>query len=142
MPESVNVEQFRVFAGQLKQADRKVRGAVRKGIRDAVRPVVDGVVAEGAEDMPGGLAAHVVAKGSRPQTRQSANAVTVVFGKKSGPQIGALDEGSVRHPTYGHKPWVSQAVPAGTFSKALEDRLPDVRDAVAKHVEQAMRELG
>ena len=141
MPESVNAAEFEAFAAKLKQAERKVRGAVRKGIRDAVRPLTEGVVEEGAEGLPGGLAAHVVAKGSRPQTRQSARAVTVVFGKKAGPQIGAIDEGSVRHPTFGHKPWVSQSIPAGAFSEALEGRLPEVRKAVAGQVEKAMGEF-
>ena len=141
MPESVNAAEFEAFAAKLKQADRKVRGAVRKGIRDAVRPLTEGVVAEGAEGLPSGLAAHVVGKGARPQTRQSAKAVTVVFGKKAGPQIGAMDEGSVRHPTFGRKPWVSQPIPAGTFSEALEGRLPEVRKAVAGQIEKAMGEF-
>lgn len=141
MPESVNAAEFEAFAAKLKQAERKVRGAVRKGIRDAVRPLTEGVVAEGAEGLPSGLAAHVVGKGARPQTRQSAKAVTVVFGKKAGPQIGAMDEGSVRHPTFGRKPWVSQSIPAGTFSEALEGRLPEVRKAVAVQVEKAMGEF-
>ena len=141
MPESVNAAEFEAFAAKLKQAERKVRGAVRKGIRDAVRPLTEGVVAEGAEGLPSGLAAHVVGKGARPQTRQSAKAVTVVFGKKAGPQIGAMDEGSVRHPTFGRKPWVSQPIPAGTFSEALEGRLPEVRKAVAGQIEKAMGEF-
>ena len=101
-----------------------------------------GVVAEGAEGWPAGLAAYVVAKGARPQVRQSSAAIAVVFGKKSGPQIGAMDEGSLRHPTFGHKPWVPQEISAGGVSKALEDRLPRVREAVAKRVNDFMEGLG
>ena len=66
----------------------------------------------------------------------------MILGKRKGPQIGRMDEGSLRHPTYGRKPWVAQSIPAGTFTAALEKRLPDMRDAVAVELHKLIEELG
>jgi hypothetical protein len=80
--------------------------------------------------------------GGRAIISQTATGVRVILGKRSGPQIGRMDEGNLRHPTYGHKPWVAQAIPAGTFTAALEKRVPDMRDAVAREVQSMMGEPG
>lgn len=142
MAYKVDASEFTAFAGKLKAAERAVRNRMRKGLREAARPFAAEVVPEGAEAFPAGLAAHVVAKGGRPVVVQTSTGVRVVFGKKSGPQIGRMNEGSLRHPTFGRRPWVSQDIPAGSFTKALEKRLPDIRDAVGREVHKMMEELG
>ena len=38
--------------------------------------------------------------------------------------------------------WVAQDIPAGTFTQALEKRLPDMRDAVAVELHKLIEELG
>jgi hypothetical protein len=140
--ESVNAAEFTAFAAKLKGAERGVRTRVRKALREAARPLAAEVVPEGAEGLPGGLAAHVVATGGRAIISQTATGVRVILGKRKGPQIGRMDEGNLRHPTYGHKPWVAQDIPAGTFTAALEKRLPDMRDKVAAELQHLMGELG
>lgn len=139
---SVQAEDFARFAAKLKGADRKVRNASRKALREAAKPLAAEIVPEGVEDYPAGLAAHVVATGGKAIVSQTSTGVRVILGKRKGPQIGRMDEGSLRHPTYGHKPWVAQDIPAGTFTTALEKRLPDMRDAVAAELQHLMGELG
>lgn len=139
---SVQAEDFARFASALKGAERQVRNRMRKALREAAKPLAAEIVPEGVEDYPSGLAAHVVATGGKAIVSQSSSAVRVILGKRKGPQIGRMDEGSVRHPTYGHKPWVAQDIPAGTFTEALEKRLPDMRDAVVAELEHLMGELG
>lgn len=138
----VEAGEFKAFAVKLKAAEREVRLRMRKGLREAAKPLAAEVVPEGVEGFPGGLAAHVVATGGRAVVSQTTTGVRVILGKHKGPQIGRMDEGSLRHPTYGHKPWVAQSIPAGTFTKALEKRLPDMRDAVADELRKLMEEMG
>ena len=142
MPESVNAAEFQAFAAKLKTVDRKVRTRLRKRIRQVAQAEGPDIVAEGAESLPGGLAGHVVAKGGRPTVRQTANGVELVLGKKAGPQLGRMDEGNLRHPTFGRPPWVEQSIPAGMFTEAIEKRADKLREGVAKEVDSIMRELG
>lgn len=46
---------------------------------------------------------------------------------KSGKQVDleSINKGEVRHPTYGHKPWVAQKVEPGFFDKPLEGEVAD-----------------
>jgi len=142
MPTSVNAAEFAAFAAKLKTADRKMRTRLRARIRKVAQAEAAGIVSEGAEGLPGGLAGHVQAKGARPAVRQTATGVELVLGKKAGPQIGRMNDGNLRHPTFGHRPWVDQSIPSGTWTEAVEKRAPKLREAVAKEVESIMRELG
>jgi len=142
VPTSINADEFKAFAAKLKTVDRKLKTRLRKRIRQVALAEGPDIVQEGADGLPGGLGEHVVAKGARPTVSQTATGVRLVLGKKAGPQIGKLDEGSVRHPTYGRPPWVEQAIPAGTFTEAIEKRADKLREGVAKEVESIMKELG
>lgn len=45
--------------------------------------------------------------------------------------LKAINEGNVRHPTFGHRDrWVSQSVPAGTFDQGVENKLDEVQKAI------------
>ena len=142
MTTEIDTAEFKAFAAKLKAVEPKVRNHMRKGLREAAKPLAAEVVPEGAEDLPSGLAAHVVATGGRAIVSQTTTGVRVILGKRKGPQIGRMDEGSLRHPTYGRKPWVAQDIPADTFTAALEKRLPDMRDKVAAELQHLMGELG
>ena len=139
---SVQAEDFARFAAKLKGADRKVRNASRKALREAAKPLAAEIVPEGVEGYPAGLAAHVVATGGKAIVSQTSTGGRVILGKRKGPQIGRMNSGNLRHPTYGHKPWVAQDIQAGTFTAALEKRLPDMRDKVAAELQHLMGELG
>lgn len=138
---AVNVEDFTRFAAKLKTVDRKLRPAIRRRIRTVAGPISRQVVQDGAKGLPGGLAAHVAKKGARPLISQRATGVRVIFGKKAGPQIGQMNEGHLRHPTFGTPPWVKQSIPAGTFTAALEKELPRLRQAVIVEVRAIVEEF-
>ena len=138
---SVQAEDFTQFAAKLKGVDRKVRNASRKALREAAKPLAAEIVPEGVEDYPAGLAAHVVATGGKAIVSQTSTGVRVILGKRKGPQIGRMNSGNLRHPTYGHKPWVAQDIPADTFTAALEKRLPDMRDAVSDELHKLIEKL-
>ena len=142
MPTSINADEFKAFAAKLKTVDRKLKTRLRARIRKVALVEGPGIVSEGAEGLPGGLAGHVQSKGARPTVSQTATGVRLVLGKKAGPQIGLMDQGNLRHPTFGRPPWVEQAIPAGTFTEAIEKRADKLREGVAKEVETIMGELG
>jgi hypothetical protein len=47
-------------------------------------------------------------------------------------QLNEMDDGTVRHPTYGKRPWVRERITPGWFSKPLELDAPKVRDGILK----------
>ena len=52
-----------------------------------------------------------------------------------------MDLGRLRHPTYGHRPWVSQTVPAGAFTEPFQDGSSDVRNRVSAEVARLLDEI-
>ena len=57
-------------------------------------------------------------------------------------KLEALDRGELRHPLYGNrKYWFSQSVRPGFWSRPIEDRAPQIRDAVAKEVGDGLHKL-
>ena len=142
MTVQVDTGDFARFAAKLKQQDRKVKNAVRRRLRKVAMEIGPEVVEEGASGLPSKLGEHVVAKGGKPTYSQTATGAALVLGKKKGPQIGRMDEGNLRHPTFGRPPWVKQAIAAGTFTEALEKRLPELREALTDEIGKIMKELG
>lgn len=140
----VNADEFTAFAAKTKGLDRKVRNQVRKRIRESVRDFGPDIIKEGAEPLPdrGGAESAVVSKGARPTVTQTSTGIRLVLGKKKGPQIGRMNEGNLRHPVFGRKVWVDQSVPSGSWTEAAEKRLPEIRDAVAKEMDEILKELG
>lgn len=140
---SVRADDYQQFYRLTKAADSKVRNAARKRIRESAKKYGPEIVAEGSEVMPhrGGLDAYVASKGRNPTVSQTATGARLVLGKKAGPQIGRLNDGNLRHLTFGRKPWKPQAVTAGSWTEAAEKRLPQIRDAVAKELDATLKEL-
>lgn len=141
----VNADEYERFARKVKTVDRVTRNGVRKRLRDSAKQFGPGIVSEGAEELPrrGGLASHVASKGRNPTVSITSTGARLVLGKKKGPQIGRMNDGNLRHPLYGNrKRWITQSVPAGTFTEAAEKRLPEMRDEVAKELTKILGELG
>lgn len=97
----------------------------------------------------GGLGAYVAGRlrlTAQIRVNGSSSRLTI---KGSRPKAGGMvdlrriDAGRLRHPTYGHAPWVNQTVSEGFASNTLTEEMADrwrrtVDDAVAK----AVRSLG
>lgn len=158
----VNVRDFEAFAKKTKDVDKKTRTKIRKRLSTAARALAPKIVAEGAEPMPdgGGLEANIVAKSGGPTLKYTSTGVSLVLGRKKGPQIGRMNKGQLRHPVFDiwwqkksgqwvfSDPklrftwkWVDQKIPAGTFTKAAEDHIDEIRDAVRKEMIEIVKEL-
>lgn len=159
-PLRIDADEWRAFAAKLKGVEKKTRLQVRRRLRDVAKEIGPEIVREGSAEMPhrGGLDEYVARKGARPTVSQTSTGARLVLGKKSGPQIGRLNAGNLRHPVFaGRNPgkesavagrdrrrglkWVDQSVPAGSWTKAVQARAPKLRKAVAEEITKIMREL-
>jgi hypothetical protein len=132
------------LAAALKAFDRNdLRKELLRGLREGAKPMVPAARGAAAAALPkrGGLAADVA--GARWATRNSlgANASVKLIGAWSGHDMAALDSGRLRHPTFGHRPWKDQAIPAGWFTTAMDRLAPGFRDALSRVIDDISKKL-
>lgn len=143
-------------ADQLRDVGRRLRAAgdagkgLRKELLREIRqvtkgPAADELKAAATRRLPsrGGLAAYT-AKNLKVTSRTKLSGrevgVTVVATVK-GMDLPKLEAGKLRHPVYGHGPWVNQAIPAGIFGDAVEDLAGDVGKAVLAAADRTIGRL-
>lgn len=137
------------FARAIKGADKDLRRAFSKAIREAAKPLGAQVLREGSASMParGGLRARLLAGkvSIRSSLTGSNPKVMITLANREKDALGALDQGSMRHPVFarGGRPrrWTSQRVPSGTYAASFERNAPDVRGEVQKAVQSALDDI-
>ncbi|WP_319460089.1 hypothetical protein [Micromonospora sp. RTP1Z1] len=159
-------DRFRVVARRLRTAaDRKdLTRELRKGILDAVPELKDAVKSEAHAYLPDRYAGELV-----PSLRMTTSStltgdqvtvrISVTAKGKGGHarQVGALEDGDLRHPVFGrtralkrhavHKatsrvnPWVNQNVRAGWVSKPMLARQPAVRKQIEAAVDRVLDKI-
>ena len=127
----VDVSDYKAFTAKLKGAEKSVARNLRKRLREAGKPLADGLLQDGPEGLPsgGGLADWLrQSKGAISMTQTKLQIRLARGGKHD---LNAINRGRLRHPLYGNRRvWVEQSVEAGTYDKAFE-----------KHAEQALPEV-
>lgn len=128
---------------------REVVNEMAKEIRTAVPPVRVAVRSHALAFLPeaGGLNEWVASAGVRAAVRRGPRTagVSLVAGRNSRRRradLKRLDAGRLRHPTYGHGPWVLQQVQPGWFTDPVVDHAADFADAIAGAVDTAARKVG
>jgi len=134
-------EDFLRLAAKLDEGDRKLNNGIRRRLREVAKPLGSEVRDTLAGSMPrrGGLSAMI---GRSKVSVSSTSASMHIRVRSAGHDLEAMDAGMLRHPTFGHKPWVGQSVPSGSAAKALEAGAPKVRDALMREVETLLDEIG
>lgn len=121
-------------------ADSDLKKQVYKTLRTEAKPLGKSVVRTGVETFPagGGLRARIekYRTGISPQLSGSTARITLRLSRLRG-----YDSGRLRHPVYGGKTWVRQAVPAGTFTAAFTEHASKVRPALVKAVQQTLDDV-
>lgn len=140
LEQKVDARDFGRLAAACRSADRDVQKAMRKALRETAKPLGVTVIHAGSASMPlrgglrsklaGGKVGLLASFGANPK-------VTLKLGARPGIGLKTLNEGKLRHPVYGRGPWVSQHVPAGTYTEAFQAAAPTVR----RHAESAMNEV-
>lgn len=142
-------DQLRDLGRRLKAAGETGKGMRRDLLRE-IRNTTKGPVLEAGREglrrrLPsrGGLAA-TAAKNLKiaARTRLSGNEVGVtVLASLKDMDLPKLEQGKLRHLTYGHRPWVTQTIPANVFSDAMDEVTEPVGRAVLKVVDDTMRRI-
>lgn len=140
------VEHFAQVARALRAAGAKdLRRELYRGLNRATKPLKDAAKANAATlPQRGGLAGRVQRARFSTKGRAGRNpSVSIVAkdAKSRSVDLRALDAGTVRHPTFGHRPWVSQPVTPGWFSKPMEAGADDVAREVLAAVDAVAAKL-
>ncbi len=138
--------QFGDLAKELRrqgESGKGLRKELYKSIQRSTRPLKADAKASAAATLPhrGGLADLVAASKLSTRTRGGGNRVgvrIVATGKKVR-DVAAMDRGRLRRPTFGHKPWVTQQVEPGWFTKPMEAGADKVRREILQAMEKVAR---
>lgn len=124
-------EQLHRLVREMKDAgDNEMRKKMLRGLREAGKPAGRQVQAAGLRKLPsrGGLAKLISGSKVAVRTRASSKTASVKLEQKlAGHDLKSIDKGRLRHPTYGHMPWVLQPIQSGYFSDEVEDLAPEVQ---------------
>lgn len=132
---------YKRAAKALKGADRTIRLEFTRALRGIAKPYATTVLAAGAARLPkrGGLAARVAA--SRIGVQSSTLRATASFKSDRGYDLRAMNRGRLRHPTYGHEPWVTQDIEPGIFTQPFEAGAPAVRRQMLAAAADALNKI-
>lgn len=137
-------EDFLELAAELREADRKLANRIRRSLREIAKPLGEAGRDGLADEMPmrGGLSDIIAAAKVSVSTVSSSRSPRVEARVRSaGHDLEAMNRGELRHPVFGTKAWVSQSVPAGGASRAFDEGIEPVREAVQREVAKLLSEI-
>ena len=137
-------EDFLELARELREADRKLATRVRRSLRELAKPLGEAGRDGLAETMPrrGGLSDVIAAAKVGVATVSSSRSPRVeVRVRSAGHDLESMNDGELRHPVFGTKSWVRQSVPAGGATRAFDEGIEPMREAVQREVAKLLREI-
>lgn len=139
-------DDFHRLARRLRRGDRTVAEAVTKGFQDAGEPMLDRMRRGGLEVAPrrGGMAARIArVRGTVDRAGSAASMrVRLVLQSLEGDNLTRFDEGTIRHPVFGHKPWVTQEIPSGGFTRPIARGPRELQEALRRRLSRALDDIG
>ena len=139
---NVDTTDYKAFAQRLKAADRSVANGLRRRIREAGKPLAEGVLQDGPEGLPerGGLSAWL--RQSKGTTSLTQTRLEVKLSRGGKHDLAAINRGRLRHPVFGNRgAWAGQDVGAGTYDRAIDKHAALALDDLARVVDDVMGEL-
>lgn len=139
---NVDTTDYKAFAQRLKAADRSVANGLRRRIREAGKPLAEGVLQDGPEGLPerGGLSAWL--RQSKGTTSLTQTRLEVKLSRGGKHDLAAINRGRLRHPVFGNRgAWAGQDVEAGTYDRAIDKHAALALDDLARVVDDVMGEL-
>lgn len=138
-------EEFFAAAKKLKEAGATgLTKELNTALRKSMTPARQAVKAGALSTLPssGGLARIVARSKFRTRrTRKIGIALKASGGPGGGAQLGAMDEGWLRHPVYGRGGWARQSVTPGWFSKPMQKQVPRIRRELGIAVGAVLHDL-
>ena len=139
-------DDFHRLADRLQAGKRTVHEAVTKGFEDAGEPLLERMRRGGVEVAPrrGGMAARIARVRGAVDRAGSAAAMRVqlVLRSLDGDDLSRVDEGTLRHPVFGRRPWMTQGIPAQGFSRPLARSTRELQDTLRRRLAAALDDIG
>lgn len=138
-------EQFAEISQRLKQVGGgELRKELNRGLRLATKPLKSAVVRSARDTLPrrGGLADKVAKSKITVKRRASSRDVSIRLIASNSHDIKSMDKGILRKPLYGNrKHWYYQPVPAGWWTRPLQEDSPAVREEIVKVLADIKRKI-
>lgn len=135
------------FSRRMKEAGNKgLRRELSKALGHEMKPITANVVRSLDEYLPDAYAGTLsgslklraaTTAGKNPGVKIVARAK----GRKSVRRVGALERGSLRHLTWGRRPWHAQSVKPGFFTEPIQDRADELRRALLAAMDRIARKI-
>jgi len=137
---------LKVLSAKLKEAgDRGLRREVLGGMRAGAKPLIAAARDAARDELPshGGLNEWVASATFGVRTLLNANPRVRIVATKKGKHhdLKAIDEGRLRHPTFGRPPWVVQPITPHVVTDAMEREVDAVREVLAGAIDDYLRRL-
>ena len=139
---NVDAAEYRAFTQRLRGAERSVANGLRRRIREAGKPLAEGVLQDGPEGLPerGGLSGWL--RQSKGTTSLTQARLEVKLSRGGKHDLAAINRGRLRHPVFGNRgAWAGQDVEAGTYDRAIDKHAALALDDLARVVDDVMGEL-
>lgn len=122
------------------------RKELLRAIQAGTKELKADVKASARSSLPsGGGLNEVIARSpisTRTRTTGNSVGVRIVASGKPLRDIESTDRGRLRHPVFGNRrAWVNQTIPAGWFTRPLQDGAPTVRKHLLTAMEQIVRNI-
>jgi hypothetical protein len=140
---------YAALARRLRKAgERDLMRELTKGVTKATRPVPKAIRAEARAILPkrGGLNVYVARMSIRTKKytggRQAGVVITGAKKKGTGKvDVRRINQGKVRHPTYGHGPWRLQQVPRSFWTRPTNKAGPRARLEIQSAMRRVARQI-
>ncbi len=131
-------EKFAAVAAKLRSTAKDLRPILYKTITRATSPLKKDIRRSARDKLPsrGGLAVLIARSSLTTKKSVSARGAGVRIVGSSRHDIKRIDKGRLRRPTFGHRPWISQSVPAGYFTTPMVQGAPKVRQEIVAEVDR------
>ncbi len=138
-------QDLEILARRLKEVGRNdLRKELLRGIREANKPLVAEIREHIRSSLPrrGGLADEIARSTISTRTRLMGKSAGVTLQARRGKsRLDRLNRGVLRHPTYGHRPWVNQQIESGWFDEPIRNNIDMVRQNVIDAMQQVATKL-
>jgi hypothetical protein len=138
-------DQLKALGAEFKKAGAgDLRKEMLRDFRAESAPLISDIRASASDILPrrGGLGARVAKSKIRAANRLSGSSVGMRITGTNRYSLKQIDAGTVRHLTFGHKPWKDQAVRPGWFDKPFKHGVDDLRRRVIATMDRFAAKLG
>ncbi|MFD6069442.1 hypothetical protein [Amycolatopsis lurida] len=145
MIEAEGGEKLVALAKRLRKAPKELRSELTKAITQAMRPLKEAAKKSAIEKLPrsGGLGKRVAKTTLRHKRKMSGRGAGIRIEAQTNAVKDPLriDRGRVRHPTFGHRPWVLQDVRKGWFTEPMREGAPAVQQELLQAMDRIARKI-